>query len=168
MVWVSCSPWRRATAAAPGAMAGAGWVPAEVDGHRAGLAHSAAASWERAEFAVHTNTTRVTGGRRGAGERAGPGQQAVEGAGDQAQVGASPVGLGPVPGDQPSRSSTPRWWANRFEVSPSWRAELAGGGVAEAEGVHDAQPGRVGDGSQRSCPPSHVAHRGSRRRLSVH
>ena len=53
-------PWRSATATARGWMRGPGWVPAEVAGMMPRWFQVAAASWERAEFAVHTNTTRGT------------------------------------------------------------------------------------------------------------
>ena len=52
------SPWRRAAARAPGATAAPGWVPPDVTGMGLASRQSAAASCERAEFAVHTNTTR--------------------------------------------------------------------------------------------------------------
>ena len=56
---VSGMRWRRAAATAPGWTAGAGWVPAEVAGTGLVSFHSAAASWERAELWVQTNTTRT-------------------------------------------------------------------------------------------------------------
>ena len=43
-------------------MAGAGWVPPAVAGTELLCAHSAAASCERADAAVHTNTTRPAAG----------------------------------------------------------------------------------------------------------
>ena len=43
---------------APAAIAVAGWVPAEAAGTLLARRHSAAARWERAEFAVQTNSTR--------------------------------------------------------------------------------------------------------------
>ena len=49
---------RRATATAPGCISGAGCVPAEVAGTGLVSFHSDAANCERAEFCVHTNTTR--------------------------------------------------------------------------------------------------------------
>ena len=80
-----------AAATAPGCTAGAGCVPAEVAGTGLVSFHSAAASCERAELWVHTNTTRtasctVTGRRR------------VERPRGQRQVGAAPVGFRAVPG----------------------------------------------------------------------
>ena len=51
--------WRCAAATAPGCTAGAGWVPAEVAGTGLVSFHSAAASCERAELCVQTNTTRT-------------------------------------------------------------------------------------------------------------
>ena len=75
-------------------------------------AHRAAASWERAVLAVQTNTTR---GHRLDRRR----QEPVERGGHELDVGAAPVGLGPVPRmTRPARSSTPRWWASRFEAIP--------------------------------------------------
>ena len=50
---------RCAAAIAPGWTAGAGWVPADVAGTALSAFHNAAASCERAEFAVQTNTTRT-------------------------------------------------------------------------------------------------------------
>lgn len=50
---------RRAALTAPGCMRGAAWVPADVAGTGLFRVHSVAASWERAAFRVHTNTTRV-------------------------------------------------------------------------------------------------------------
>ncbi len=49
---------RPAAAIAPAAIAAAGWVPAEAAGTVLARRHSAAARCERAEFAVHTNSTR--------------------------------------------------------------------------------------------------------------
>ena len=43
---------------APGSTRAAGWVPAEAAGTLLARRHSAAARWERAELAVHTNSTR--------------------------------------------------------------------------------------------------------------
>jgi hypothetical protein len=48
---------------ARGWMRGPGWVPAEVAGVLLSWFQMAAASWERAEFAVHTNSTRGPAGR---------------------------------------------------------------------------------------------------------
>jgi hypothetical protein len=47
-----------------GSIAGPGWVPAETAGMLLARRHSAAARCERAEFALHTNSTRraVRGG----------------------------------------------------------------------------------------------------------
>ena len=50
--------WRRAAAIAPGSIAAAGWVPADTAGMVLARRHSAAARCERAELAVHTNSTR--------------------------------------------------------------------------------------------------------------
>jgi hypothetical protein len=44
-------------------MRGPGWVPAEVAGVLLSWFQMAAASWERAEFAVQTNTNRGRVGR---------------------------------------------------------------------------------------------------------
>jgi two-component system sensor histidine kinase KdpD len=49
--WCRCAASR-----APGSMASAGCVPAEATGRRLACRHSAAARWERAELAVHTNS----------------------------------------------------------------------------------------------------------------
>src|SRR5271169_2100934 len=49
---------RRAAARAPGSTRAAGRVPAEAAGTVLARRHSAAARWERAELAVHTNSTR--------------------------------------------------------------------------------------------------------------
>ena len=53
----SGSRWRRAAAIAPGSIAGPGWVPADAAGTALARRHSAAARCERAELAVHTNST---------------------------------------------------------------------------------------------------------------
>ena len=50
--------WRPAAAIAPGSIAAAGWVPADAAGTVLARRHSAAARCERAELAVHTNSTR--------------------------------------------------------------------------------------------------------------
>ena len=50
---------RPAAAIAPGSIAAAGWVPADTAGTALALRHSAAARCERAELAVHTNSTRA-------------------------------------------------------------------------------------------------------------
>jgi hypothetical protein len=51
----------RATAIAVGWTESAGWVPADVAGTRLDAVHAAAASWDRAELCVQTNTTRAAG-----------------------------------------------------------------------------------------------------------
>ena len=86
--------WRRAAAIAPGSIRAAGWVPADTAGTVLARRHSAAARCERAELAVHTNST------RGAA-RDGRGGQRVQRAGDQLQVGAAAVAFGPAAGDDP-------------------------------------------------------------------
>src|SRR4029079_7237628 len=47
-----------AAAIALGSIASPGWVPADAAGMVLARRHSAAARWERAELAVHTNRTR--------------------------------------------------------------------------------------------------------------
>ena len=66
--------WRPAAAIAPGSIAAAGRVPAEAAGISLARRHSAAARCERAELAVHTNSTRraVRAGGR-ASESSAPG-----------------------------------------------------------------------------------------------
>ena len=49
--------WRRSAAIAPGSIAGPGWGPAGAAGTLLARRHSAAARCERAELAVHTNST---------------------------------------------------------------------------------------------------------------
>jgi len=51
-------PWRRAAATAPGLTLVPGSVPAETARMSLPAFHRASASWDRAELAVHTNTTR--------------------------------------------------------------------------------------------------------------
>ena len=66
--------WRRAAAMAPGSIAAAGCVPADTAGTLLACRHNAAARWERAELAVHTNSTRSAArAGRGASESRAPG-----------------------------------------------------------------------------------------------
>ena len=67
-------PWRFAAASAPRSIAAAGWVPAEATGTSLACCQSAAASWDRAEFAVQTNTIRLaSAAERGARPSNAPG-----------------------------------------------------------------------------------------------
>ena len=63
---------RAAVSIAPGSIAAAGRVPADATGTPLARRHSAAARWERAELAVHTNSTRraVCAGGAASGSRA--------------------------------------------------------------------------------------------------
>ena len=51
-------PWRRPVLTARGCTLAAGWVPADTAGTALIAFQRAAANWDRAEFAVQTNTTR--------------------------------------------------------------------------------------------------------------
>lgn len=104
----------------------------------------------------------------GASERAEPGQQAVQRAGDQAEIATSPVRLGPMPGHEAFALEHAQVVGQQVRGQPELAAELPGGGVAQDEGVQDPEPCRVGDGGQRPRAPSDVAHRRTGVRLTVH
>ena len=103
-------------------------------------AQRAAASWERAVLAVHTNTTRVTGWvadrqepvERG-GRRAGRSERRRS-ASDRCRE------------TRPARSSTPRWWASRFEAIPSARSSSVGEASVSARTSTMLQAAGVGQG----------------------
>ena len=84
-----------AAATAPGWTRSAGWVPALAAGAPVVAVHRPAASWERAELAVHTNSTGpVTRRHVVRGARAGV---------DQVDVASAPVAAGAAALDQPGR-----------------------------------------------------------------
>ena len=84
----------------------------------------------------------------------------VSACGSSSDVTASPT----TAGSSTTLEGTTWVLAKKTELG----AELARGGVAQDEGVQDPEPGRVGDGGQRSRASSDVAQRGTSRRLSVH
>ena len=88
------SPARRAAATASGWTRSAGWVPAEVAGAPVSWRHRAAATWERAELCVQTNSAGSAGSRA-------PGRQVVEGLAVQVHVAAAPVPRGAGAADEP-------------------------------------------------------------------
>jgi Major intrinsic protein len=68
----SARRWRSAAATAPGSIAAAGCVPADIAGTLLARRQSAAARCERAELAVHTNSTRIFALARSGRSRAAP------------------------------------------------------------------------------------------------
>ena len=142
-----------------GRCASAGWVPAEAAGIVLARRHSAAASWERAEFAVQTNSTRArtpsTAGSAASAGRRAPGAGRC-GAGRPPTAAARSV-------RQPA--STRRWWASRFDGIPSIAASSDG----EASPTASVSTIRSRAGSDRAPRAPRPAARPSRHiRLSVH
>ena len=141
--------WRPAAAMAPGSIAAAGWVPAETAGTVLAWRHSAAARWERAELAVHTNSTRsAVAGRRGG--------QRVQGAGDQLQVGAAPVAFRPAAGDDPGLFQHVHVVREQVGRHGQHGSQLGGGRVPGQQRVGDPQPGRVGQRGVQDGAPGQV------------
>ena len=112
-------------------------VPADTAGTLLAWRHSAAARCERAELAVHTNSTRRSGARRAAG-RAIPGRP-VSAAG---RCGAGP--LRPAPGDESGLLQHAQVMRKQVRRHREHSRQLQGGRVARAQRVGDEQPGRVG------------------------
>ena len=130
--------WRPAAAMAPGSIAAAGWVPADAAGTVLARRHSAAARCERAELAVHTNSTRSAARAGGRGQR-------VQGAGDQLQVGAAAVAVGAAAGDDPGLFQHVQVVREQVGRHGQHGGQLGGGRVPGQQRVGDPQPGDVGE-----------------------
>ena len=77
----------------------------------------------------------------------------VHGAGDQLQVGATPVTFGPVAGNDPGLLQHVQVMRQQVRRHRQHRGQFGRGGVARQQPVGDGQPGRVGQrGVHRGAP----------------
>ena len=104
-------------------MRGPGWVPADVPGMLLSWFQVAAASWDRAELAVQTNTTR---GARWKPLGVGGGGEDEGMVGAQLDVAAAPVPFGPDPPDDAGVLEDPQVVGQQVAAQPDVGAELAG------------------------------------------
>ena len=138
-VWPSARsrPARRAAATAPGWTRSAGWVPARSPAAPASAVHSAAASWERAEFARAHEQRRLRPAMRSAG------REPVEGVRDEVHVAAATVAARPGPVISPTAFEDVEVVGQQVRLDAERAAQLDRRTIRPGELVDDRQPGRV-------------------------
>ena len=116
----------------------AGWVPALSAGWSVSCVHSAAASWERAELWVHTNSA-------GCGASAAAGDQAVEGVAVEVDVAAAAVAAGAAAGDQPDLLEHVEVVGEQVRRDAGEPLQLDRGAVGAGQLVDDRQSGGIAE-----------------------
>ena len=111
--------------------------------------HIAAASWERAELWVQTNTTRTASLHR---DR----PQTVERSGRERQVGAASVCLGAVAGEHADLFQDTHVVSEQVRRHGQQPLQLGRGGLAQHERVDDGQPPRLTQGGVHGSSTHHV------------
>jgi hypothetical protein len=138
--------WRRAVLRAPGRTLAAGWIPADAAGTALIAFHRAAVSWDRAEFAVHTNTTRgtliVTGRELAVTARLRGGPQGLI-AKTELDIAAPPIAFGPDPTDDAGILQDIQVMGQYIAARPGGLGQLAGRGIAGDQAVDDRQSHQI-------------------------
>ena len=124
-------------------------MPAEVAGTGLWSFHIAAASCERAELWVHTNTTRSA-------TRAGEvGTQQVEDVAVERDVAAAAVSFRPVPGQQPGVFEHAQVMGQQVRRHPEPGGQLARRCLTPGQGVDDREPSGIAERGMQRRPPHH-------------